>query len=145
MSNYYQSVQKHEKEHEEETRQSIVNAATSISSNSPDAEAAEEHWIDYIYVKKTAIRRLETPYGTTWEPWQGEDIFRGRQVRTTPEEGEANHAQKDFWAEYYRKEALEAENQHLDLFGAMAFAQDNKGIKMKLYTDYDQSYKDIIK
>ncbi|KAI8048692.1 hypothetical protein BDF22DRAFT_658225 [Syncephalis plumigaleata] len=87
MSNYYQNVQKHEKEHEEETRQPIVNATASISSNSPgiyiiiiiiidtsqhaNHEAADEHWIDYIY-KQTA--------GVACDP----------HTKTYSEDGEAN-------------------------------------------------------
>ncbi|KAI8048122.1 hypothetical protein BDF22DRAFT_658496 [Syncephalis plumigaleata] len=114
MSNYYQNVQKHEKEHEEETRQPIVNATTSVSSNSPgisiiiiiidtsqhtNHEAEEEHWIDYIY-KDTAMT------------YRGYDEYllseREKEIR--------------------KEEKLKEANQRLDLFGAMAFMkkQDHK-------------------
>ncbi|KAI8058092.1 hypothetical protein BDF22DRAFT_652225 [Syncephalis plumigaleata] len=174
MSNYYQSVQKHEKEHEEETRQPIVNDTASISSNSPgisiiiviidtsqhaNHEADEEHWIDYIYIKDSAIPSL---------------IRRAREVRTVIT-SYAELIEKALWGKWpsynhipeelpsynHTPEELKAEKQRLDLFGTIAFEkkQDHKDEIVsylsdyhRLYTDYNQSYilrneqdKDIIK
>ncbi|KAI8055762.1 hypothetical protein BDF22DRAFT_653490 [Syncephalis plumigaleata] len=174
MSNYYQNVWKHEKEHEEETRQPIVNDTTSVSSNSPgisiiiiiiDTSQHTNHeadeWIDYIYRKQSAKdMEIAETLGETREQ-VGENGIMALILYYCTRQGLIEmmmpYDSRMITLIGGETEEMEAEKQRLDLF-AMAFEkkQYNKG-KMKLYTDYinvkyDMPYilrneqdKDIIK
>ncbi|KAI8053912.1 hypothetical protein BDF22DRAFT_655023 [Syncephalis plumigaleata] len=108
--------------------QPIVNDTASVSSNSTDAEADEEHWIDYIY-KKSAIPLLKIRAEEQIEE-NGLEAEKQRQERVREElvakKQRQNRILEELMAEKQRErmrekmeeanqheEDLEAENQHL--------------------------------